>query len=79
MPEAKVISKIYKFVSPLGVLVCAILKWIGVMPEATVGEIAAVWSTIYGLGAGTIDVNLMLEKLSYVKNRSDSGSADSGN
>jgi hypothetical protein len=67
MPEAKIISKIFKIVSAVGIAACAILKWVGVMPGATITEICAVWSVIYGLGAGTIDINLMLEKFSKNK------------
>lgn len=67
MPEAKIISKIFKIVSAVGIATCAILKWVGVMPGATITEICAVWSVIYGLGAGTIDINLMLEKFSKNK------------
>ncbi len=61
---AKTISKIYKFVAPIGALICFILLWTGVFTNADVGSIGAAWSIIYGLGAGTIDVNLMLEKFS---------------
>lgn len=62
--SAKNISKIYKFVAPLGCLVCFVLMWTGIFKNATVGDIGAAWAIIYGLGAGTIDVNLMLEKFS---------------
>ena len=59
---AKKISKIFKFVSALGIVVCSILKWIGVMPSASIGEICMVWAVVYGLGAGTIDLNIMFDK-----------------
>jgi hypothetical protein len=62
MPEAKIISKIFKIVSAAGIAVCAVLKWVGVMPGASITEICVVWSVIYGLGAGTIDFNIMLDK-----------------
>ena len=61
---AKSISKIYKFVAPFGALVCFLLMWTGIFQSATVGDIGAAGAIIYGLGAGTIDVNLMLEKFS---------------
>ena len=60
--SAKTISKIFKFVSAIGIVVCALLKWLGVIPNATVGEICMVWSVVYGLGAGTIDLNIMFDK-----------------
>lgn len=64
---AKKISKIFKFVSALGIVVCAVLKWIGVMPSASVGEICMVWAVVYGLGAGTIDLNIMFDKFVGVR------------
>lgn len=60
--HAKTISKVFKFVSAAGIIICAVLKWIGVMPDATVGEICSVWACVYGLGAGTIDMNIMFDK-----------------
>lgn len=59
---AKKISKIFKFVSAFGIVLCAVLKWLGVMPSATIGEICMVWAVVYGLGAGTIDLNIMFDK-----------------
>ena len=59
---AKKISKIFKFVSAGGIVACAVLKWLGVMPSATVGEIGMGWAVVYGLGAGTIDLNIMFDK-----------------
>ena len=60
--SAKKISKLFKLVSSLGLVVCAVLKWVGLLPNATVGEICMVWSVVYGLGAGTIDLNIMFDK-----------------
>lgn len=59
---AKTISKIFKFVSTIGIVACAVLKWLNIMPNATVGEICMVWACVYGLGAGTIDLNIMFDK-----------------
>lgn len=59
---AKNISKIFKFIASIGVIVCAFLKWAGILPNATIGEICVAWSVVYGLGAGTIDANLMIDK-----------------
>ncbi len=61
---AKSISKFFKFLAAGGVIVCAVLKWCGVMPEATVGEICVTWAAVYGIGAGTIDLNIMFDKFS---------------
>lgn len=62
MLEAKSISKLYKFICPIGMVLCAFLKWTGILPEATIGEICLLWSVIYGQGAGTIDANLIIDK-----------------
>lgn len=59
---AKTISKIFKFVSTIGIVACAVLKWLNFMPNATVGEICLIWACVYGLGAGTIDLNIMFDK-----------------
>lgn len=67
MPEAKSISKLFKFICPIGMVTCAVLKWTGVMPEATIGEISLLWSVIYGQGAGTIDANLIIDKFRPVQ------------
>ena len=60
--SAKTISKIFKFVSTAGLVTCAVLKWLGGMPNATEGGICMIWSVAYGLGAGTIDLNVTLDK-----------------
>lgn len=60
--SAKVISKVFKFVAASGLVLCAVLKWMGILPGASIGEICTVWSVVYGLGAGTIDLNLMFDK-----------------
>lgn len=67
---AKAISKIFKLISPLGMITCAILKWAGILPNASMGEICMLWATVYGLGAGTIDLNIMFDK--FVGGRNDS-------
>lgn len=60
--SAKVISKVFKIVAASGLVLCAVLKWMGILPGASIGEICTVWSVVYGLGAGTIDLNLMFDK-----------------
>ena len=60
--HAKTISKVFKFVAPFGLVVCAVLKWLGILPGASIGEICMVWAFVYGIGAGTIDLNLMFDK-----------------
>jgi hypothetical protein len=60
--HAKTISKIFKFVSAGGIILCCVLKWIGILPDADVSEICGAWAVVYGLGAGTIDANLIIDK-----------------
>ena len=67
---AKTISKFFKFISTIGIVACAVLKWVNVMPNATIGEICILWACVYGLGAGTIDLNIMFDK--FVGGRNDS-------
>lgn len=59
---AKTISKIFKFVATGGIVLCAVLKWLDIMPNASTGEICMIWAVVYGLGAGTIDLNIMFDK-----------------
>lgn len=68
---AKTISKIFKFIATIGIVVCAVLKWVSFMPGATIGEICMVWACVYGLGAGTIDLNIMFDKFCGGSNGSD--------
>ena len=59
---AKTISKIFKFVSAFGIIACAVIKWLGFMPNAGIGEIILAWAAVYGVGAGTIDLNIIFDK-----------------
>lgn len=68
---AKKISKIFKFISAGGIVLCAVLKWAGVLPNATIGEICMMWAVVYGLGAGTIDLNIMFDKFCGSKGGTD--------
>lgn len=65
---AKKISKAFKFIAPAGAIICAVLLWVGVFTNATIGEICALWATVYGLGAGTIDANIIIDKYTGGKN-----------
>lgn len=59
---AKMISKVFKIVSAAGIVASAVLKWCGILPDATAGEICMIWAAVYGVGAGTIDLNIMFDK-----------------
>lgn len=64
---AKTISKIFKFTAAGGIIACAFLKWAGILPNAGAGEICMVWAAVYGIGAGTIDLNIMFDKFTGAK------------
>lgn len=59
---AKSISKIFKFVAGLGLIASLFVYWLGWLPKASTKDICFGWFVVYALGAGTIDVNLILEK-----------------
>lgn len=59
--KAKDLSKLFKVISVCGIVLCHILKWLGIL-DAPSGEICGMWAVVYGLGAGTIDLNIMLDK-----------------
>lgn len=59
--DAKVMSKIFKVVAVLGIITCHILKWCGKL-SADSAEICFMWAVVYGLGAGTIDLNIIIDK-----------------
>ena len=64
---AKTISKVFKFIATGGLVASAVLKWGGILPNASAGEICMIWATVYGLGAGTVDLNIMFDKFTGAK------------
>lgn len=63
--KAKVISKYAKVISAVGLIVTSVLKMIGVIDIDT-SDAAAIWALVYGLAAGTIDINIILDKLKEI-------------
>lgn len=61
LSDAKSLSKLFKVISVLGIIICHICKWVGWI-EAETTEICFMWAVVYGVGAGTIDLNIMLDK-----------------
>lgn len=59
--SAKNLSKIFKVISVTGIIICHVAKWLGWI-QAETTEICIMWAVVYGLGAGTIDFNIMLDK-----------------
>lgn len=66
---AKILSKIFKVVTVIGIISCAILKWVDVLPNASVADICILWAVVYGLGAGTIDLNILVDKFTNKSNQ----------
>lgn len=61
LTSAKSMSKIFKVISVIGIIICHVAKWLGWINAETT-EICLMWAVVYGLGAGTIDFNIMLDK-----------------
>ena len=61
LTSAKSMSKIFKVISVIGIIICHVAKWLGWI-QAETTEICLMWAVVYGLGAGTIDFNIMLDK-----------------
>ena len=59
--KAKQVSLIIKIIAVIFITVCAVLKWLNVFPNATVGEICMVGGTVAAI-FGDISVNTALDK-----------------
>ena len=59
--KAKKVSLIIKIVAVVFVIVCSVLKWTGVFPNATIYEICIVAGTIAAI-FGDVSVNTALDK-----------------
>lgn len=59
----KIISKVLKIVCAIGIVFTSYLKWVGRLQNVDVNEICVVWAVVYGIGAGTIDLNIILDKI----------------
>lgn len=63
---AKTVSLIVKIVDVLLIITFAVLKWIGIFENATVGEICAIGGVI-GAIFGDISVNTAIDKFTKKK------------
>ena len=61
LTSAKSLSKIFKTIAVLGIIACHVLKWCGKL-NAESTEICFMWAVVYGVGAGTIDLNIIIDK-----------------
>lgn len=59
--KAKKVSLIIKIVAVVFVIVCSVLKWTGIFPNATIYEICVVAGTIAAI-FGDVSVNTALDK-----------------
>lgn len=59
--KAKTVSLVVKIVAVIFIVVCAVLKWLGVFPNATVSDICIIGGTITAI-FGDISVNTALDK-----------------
>ena len=61
IPGAKAMSKMFKLLAVFGIIFCHVAKWADLI-DAESTEICFMWAVVYGLGAGTIDLNIMIDK-----------------
>lgn len=66
LTSAKNMSKIFKTIAVLGIIACHIFKWCGKL-NAESTEICFMWAVVYGVGAGTIDLNIIIDKFRKVE------------
>ena len=60
---AKDTSKFFKFFCGFGLVVSMYLLWLGILTHASLWEVVLGWGFVYGLGAGTIDFNIFVDKM----------------
>lgn len=60
--HAKDVSKWAKIAVGVILLALCVLKWTGVLAHASVWEICGACAVVYGIVAGTIDLNIVLDK-----------------
>lgn len=56
-------SKWIKLALVIGGVIGSILKWCGIMGNATIGEIWEVVAFAYGICLGTMDLNILVDNL----------------
>jgi len=56
--KVKVYSQLFKLVLVLLGLTGSVMKWTGIFSNATINEIWVALSFAYGIGLGTIDLNI---------------------
>ena len=65
--KAKTVSLIVKICTCVFIVACCVLKWLGVFPTATIGEICMTGGTLAAI-FGDVSINLMMEKIGGKKN-----------
>ena len=59
---AKTLSKAAKIIVSILFITGAVLKWTGVLRDASIAELSTVAAVAYGIAAGTIDFNILIDK-----------------
>lgn len=67
--SGKVQSWIFRIIAVVGIAVCGILYFLNIMPNATINDIVILFISIYAIGAGAIDLNILVDK--FVKRIGD--------
>lgn len=76
--KAKTVSLIVKICTCIFIVVCCVLKWMGVFPTATISEICIAGGTLAGI-FGDVSINLMMEKFKKNGDKNiDDNNCDSG-
>ena len=65
--KAKTVSLIVNICTCVFIVACCVLKWLGVFPTATIGEICMTGGTLAAI-FGDVSINLMMEKIGGKKN-----------
>ena len=74
--EAKKVSLVVKICTCIFIVICCVLKWLGVFATATISEICIAGGTLAGI-FGDVSINLMMEKWSK-KNDGKDSTGDNG-
>lgn len=64
--KAKSASLIVKIFAVVFIVVCAVLKWLGIFPDATITEICIVGGTL-GAIFGDVSINTAIDKFTKKK------------
>lgn len=61
--SGKVQSWIFRIIAVVGITTCGVLHFLNIMPNTSIKDIIILFISIYGIGAGAIDLNILVDKL----------------